>query len=216
MNCLSRLFARWNFVLRSKLQGRESRLFISSDSALRISRSADILISGQLSLGRPLQVSSPFASRPGLNLFMGAGSRLSVKGDVSIANGCTLMIGRDAEVILNGPLTIAHDCIIICNIGMEVGSDSAISWGCTLIDSDLHDPVSSSGRVLKRPRRRIVIGERVGIQSGVTIPSGLSIGSDSVVSAGTILRHSIDSNCFVYSEQKLKIRKGIKSGLPWS
>lgn len=215
MNWLSRFLARTSLIIRARLVGRTSRLCLAEDVAPRVSKTARVEVAGIFRLGFPLNREAPFSSRRQTALFMGDGAKLKVNGNVSIANGCSLIVGRNAEVVLNGPLSIAHDCIILCNIGIEFGANSAVSWGCTLIDSDLHDPISSSGRTLRRPRRRLTIGERVGIQAGVIIPAGLTIGNDAVVSAGTVLRQSIGPGCLVYSDHKLRIRKDTKSGLPW-
>lgn len=215
MNWLSRLLRRLAYISKATLTTRDSRLFVARDAVIRAHKSSETAITGRLSLGNSLHDGVSFAGRCGTNLYLGPGAKLLVEGDVSIGNGCSIIVGKGATLKLSGPLTIAHDCTILCNLGIEIGANSVISWGVTLIDNDLHDPVFKNGKVLKRPRNKLVIGERVGIQSAVIVPAGVNIGHDCVISAGTVLRHSVDPECFVYSNPELKVRKGLKSGLPW-
>jgi acetyltransferase-like isoleucine patch superfamily enzyme len=88
-----------------------------------------------------------------------------------------------------------------------------ISWNSTLIDSDEHNPVLSSGRILKLQKRPLVVGERVGMQANVLIPRGVNIGNLSVISAGTVLREDVPPEVFVYTDQKLRKKEGLTSGI---
>jgi acetyltransferase-like isoleucine patch superfamily enzyme len=134
-------------------------------------------------------------------------------GNASIAQGVSILIGKNASMVVGANVTIAHNTQVLCNSHIEIGNGSTISWNVLLIDTDKHCPVSVRAGVMKLPERPLIIGERVGIQANVIIPRGVSIGNDSAVSAGTVLRENVEADCIVYSEQKLKVKRGVRSGL---
>ncbi len=44
---------------------------------------------------------------------------------------------------------------------------------------------------------------------GVTIPRGVSVGDNSIISANTVLRNDVPENCLAYQKLGLELRDGI-------
>jgi acetyltransferase-like isoleucine patch superfamily enzyme len=210
---LERLFRRINFLRRIEAQSPRA-LFLANRGSTLISKSrSKITLFGRVSFGFPLTDRTLFSTLPKTVLFLGENSSITFLGNASIAQGVSIMVGKNASVVIGDGVTIAHNTQVLCNKHISIGAGSTISWNALLIDTDNHHPLSSDGKSLRLPVVPLIIGERVGIQANVTIPRGVTIGDDAVIGAGTVLRQNIDSACIVYAEQKLRIKRGLLSGL---
>lgn len=184
-------------------------------SSVRFRSGSDsvIKVGGSVFLGFPLHDNAPFATFSQTILHLGDGASIEFQGSARIAPGVSLVIGRGAKLIIGDGVIIAHNTQILCNRRISIGCHTMISWNSLLIDDDLHDPTTSDGHQLRLPRKNLNIGDRVGLQANVIIPRGVSIGDDSVVSAGTVLRQDVPPASIVYSDAKLRVKRGMKSGI---
>lgn len=137
--------------------------------------------------------------------------RLTLNGRNFISRGCRMVIHENAKVdihgsFLNGPSTY---CI---TRGLSIGSGCVISWGCTLIDSDLHSLKALDGP--PRPESApIFIGDHVWIGCNVTILKGARIPSGCVIAAGAIVTKAFDEPCTLLAGSPAKI---IRQNVEWS
>jgi acetyltransferase-like isoleucine patch superfamily enzyme len=203
------------FTLSLKIQriGANGIVLFGRKINAKADKTARILAGGRVHLGMPLSEKTHFSTLERTSLYLGSGAILEFKGRASIAPGVSIIVGSGAHLSLGDGVIIAHNTQIICNYRIEIGASTMISWNSTLIDFDDHHPVTSTGKTLKLQKRALIIGERVGMQANVLIPRGVTVGSGSVISAGTVLREDVPSETFVYSEQKLRKKAGLTSGL---
>jgi acetyltransferase-like isoleucine patch superfamily enzyme len=213
------LSALRNFILRLRASryisyANENGLLLANSRVRFVCKpNSRLLIGGKLVVGYSLPGG---IERPTLNetlIHLGEGSILETKGDVYIAPGCSIMLGNRTRMLFDGGNLIAHNTTLLCNVGMNFGIQSQLSWGVTVIDDDGHQFLDNSGKGIRRIRKPVLIGERVGIQANVFIPSGVRVGNNSIVSSGVILRRDLPQNCIAYDEPRLRIREGYQSGL---
>jgi NDP-sugar pyrophosphorylase family protein len=128
----------------------------------------------ELHLGDEVRINSG----PLINLI--GGHRITIIG---LLRGARLAIGRGTG--LSG-------CTIVCMSSIEIGADVLIGGGVIIVDSDMHalKPAdrSDATRVRTAP---VSIGDRVFIGMDTIILKGVSIGSDAVIGAGSVVRNDI-------------------------
>jgi acetyltransferase-like isoleucine patch superfamily enzyme len=179
----------------------------------KVNKNARILVGGRVQIGMPLSEKTHFSALERTCLYLGDGAILEFHGRANIAPGVSIIVGNGAHLSFGDGVIIAHNTQIICNYRIDIGTSTMISWNSTLIDFDDHHPVTSTGKTLRLQKRALLIGDRVGMQANVLIPRGITVGSGSVISAGTVLREDVPSETFLYSEQKLRKKAGLTSGI---
>lgn len=178
--------------------------------------SSRIQINGKLILGIPLNgISASFSHKSNTVFSLEKNATLIINGDVHIAPGCTIRVGENGILELAGKNIIAHDTTIIASKHLTLGENSSISWNCTLIDDDAHSFYTTDGKKIKKIRKSLIIGANVGIQMNVTIPSGGSIGKNSIISANTVIRSNVPEDTLVYSLNEFKQKKGFTTGFQY-
>lgn len=183
------------------LVNRRVRLSVARDSRVDIE-------DGRLMLGYPLPCAERCASYQRSHLILNAGSRIVVAGDVCIAPGFTIKLAAGAQLYLGGCNHIAHNFLLLCRRRCVIGKDTKISWQVTMIDSDGHQAHNvERAQTVPLPNRELVIGSNVGMQMQVTIPRGVTVGDNSVLSAATVVRHDIPANSIVYSDHQLRVNR---------
>lgn len=117
-------------------------------------------------------------------------SRLLFKGEVNFFSGLSLKLFEDSYVEIgngtyfSGPITLHSKEKII------IGENCAISWGCTIIDSNFHKIDYDADIITKA----VNIGDRVWIGNGVIILPGTVIESDAIVGAGSVVKGHLLAN----------------------
>ena len=183
------------------------RFLSSPEVYFDLKEGAELSISnGTFSIGATLP--QRYATHQNTVLAMGRNSRLVVHGDAVIAPGASIIIEDNATLTIGANVFIAHNLTLICAQQVEIGAGSSISWNVTLIDSDGHACQRPDGRVLRPLYKPLTIGSNVGIQMGVIIPRGVDIGSDAIISSGTVVRQDIPPMVHAYQENRMRIRKG--------
>jgi len=119
--------------------------------------------------------------------------RITTGGTCEINDGCDITVGS-----LQGPpahLHIGHGAnvgfrtLIYVREHVEIGTDSMISWDCTICDSDLHQVILPDGR---RPARTlpVTIEHDVWLGHHCIVLKGVTVGHHTVVAAGSVVCHS--------------------------
>lgn len=188
---------------------------ISWKTKIRIHPSSSIEInSGFFRFGFPIDINSPFPTQHGGLVKMGKNSKLIIKGNLSIAPGSSIVINDDGFLRFDGENIFAQNCFIYCNKTILFGTGTCASWNCTFMDWDGHlfirDEKSAKAEDFYKP---LTIGKNVGIQMNVSIPRGVTVGDDTIISGHTVLRKDVPASCLVYSDSELKVKHGFKSGL---
>jgi acetyltransferase-like isoleucine patch superfamily enzyme len=206
MNVLSRFF-----VLR-KIETDNGLFLFSRDTEVRISKGAKIIVrNGMFRAGYAMNESDPFSHFSKTKIFIGENATLEINGDVNFGPGSTLILNSGSHFIFGGANVIAHNNLFYCYKKIQFGRNSCTSWACQFIDSDGHSLFSSKngGRLIEPLYRPLIVDENVGFQMNVSVPRGLSIGRNSLVSSGIILREDVPEESLVLLEQEIRIKKGI-------
>ncbi|MBV6550773.1 acyltransferase [Acinetobacter soli] len=135
-------------------------------------------------------------------------SRLIFKGEVNFFSGLSLKIFENACIevdngtYFSGPITLHSKKKII------IGKNCAISWNCTIIDSNFHKIDYDADIVTKE----INIGDRVWIGNNVIILPGSVIENDVIIGAGSVVKgHLLENGIYAGNPAKLiRFRKGEK------
>lgn len=140
-----------------------------------------------LLVGEDARIGGLLRIRRGTRVLLG--DRVRLHKTVTIAGGGTVVVGDDT--LLNG-------CWIIAGERVEIGDDCLIS-DCGITDSDFHNLAprlrhSAPGR---RTRSPITIGRNVWIGLDALILKGVTIGTDSVVGAGAVVRADVPPSTVV-------------------
>lgn len=204
----------WNRLrLYSRAKLNKGFLNISWNTQIRLDQGALVEIeNGVFRMGYPTSRSTPFPSNNGCLLKMGKNARLIARGNVFIANGCSIVIADGGEMMFEGNNVIARNAYIRCHKKVVFGQNAAVSWNCSLLDWDGHEFERLDGqkRMFYKP---LMIGKNVGIQMNVVIPRGVTVGSDSIISANTVLRTDVPEDSLVFANPEVRIKSGYRSGL---
>ncbi|RYZ90648.1 MAG: hypothetical protein EOP06_07670 [Proteobacteria bacterium] len=211
MNVFSRFVSRISAFKRIELLNAHAGVQFSRSTEFRTKATSKILVvDGTLTVGYPLAAQKAFATADRTVITLGANSTIKVLGDVIIAPGATIRVEDGAELILGGSNIFAHNLTIICGKKMVFGKGAEISWNVTFIDDDGHTMENKAGRALRILYRPMIIGENVGIQMNSIFPRGVSVGANSIIASGTVVRRDIPENCLALSDAPLKIKHGIR------
>ena len=182
-----RRLARVNLPATLRHRSRGTALTVYRNTAVRIDGSTRIR--GRLLVGRQWD-GSPFFT-PG-HLLVVDGGHLEVTGYFQIFTGLRVVVDKGAVLSL-GSGYINHDVRISCFSSITIGDDVAISEDVTIRDSDNHEVVGRQSP----STAPIVIGDHVWIGLRSTILKGVTIGSGSIVAAGSVVTKDVAPNTLV-------------------
>jgi acetyltransferase-like isoleucine patch superfamily enzyme len=134
--------------------------------------------------------------------------RITTSGVCAIRAGCRLgIVGRGAEpaqLCIGEGTEIGDRTIINVSERVEIGRNCSISWDCDITDSDFHQIilVDESRPVVTEP---VVIENDVWIGSHSLILKGVTIGQNSVVAAGSVVRRDVPPNSLVVGNPARRI-----------
>lgn len=135
-----------------------------------------------------------------------------VKGKAHVGRGTKISIHKNAVLTLGQDFTVTGNTEIICDKKVSFGNDCLISWDVLIMDTDTH-PVLFEGNVTNESKS-ITIGNHVWIGCRVVILKNVSIASDTIVSASSLLSRSIEeAGCVVGGHGKTACI--IKRGVTW-
>ena len=109
-----------------------------------------------------------------------------------LSGSCTWNKGfycNDPILNIGDNVSLADTFIIACGFPITIGSNTSFSFRNALIATS-HDPDDFS-TVIAKP---ITIGKNVWITTNVTILAGVTIGDNTIISAGSVVTHNIPAN----------------------
>ncbi len=213
LSWIVRIIRRIKALRHVEIDGSSSRFIFAKDVSIRCGKGSKIIVrNGIVRIGYPLPGLMRHAHFPMSEITLAEGATLIFDGDVCIAPGATIYIGKDAKATFAGNNFISYNFKLLCNREFSFGRYSNMSWGVTLIDDDLHRFRTCDGKKLRTVSQPMLIGKNVGIQMNVSIPRGVTIGDNSMIAAGLILRQDIPSDSTALGEEKLKVKHGFCCG----
>jgi acetyltransferase-like isoleucine patch superfamily enzyme len=141
------------------------------------------------------------------------GGRLKVSGSVKVRIGHGTRIRKNNHFFGEGTLTIGNNCLLNgCSIGcytqIDIG-DLCLIGDCYIVDNDFHNlqPELRHTPLSPKGMRPISIGKNVWIGSGARILKGVTIGENSVVGLGSIVRRAVLENVVVIGNPEQIIKR---------
>jgi maltose O-acetyltransferase len=141
------------------------------------------------------------------------GTRVRVRGRPAVTNHGRMVIGQRVQLIS----TIATLELVADGGGLlEIGERSLVNFGCSIVatelvrigprcqigpytmmlDNDFHR-VEPEHRLERPPSAPIIIGENVWVGARVIVMSGVSVGDDSCIGAGSVVTADVPPRTLV-------------------
>ena len=110
------------------------------------------------------------------------------------------------KVILHGGVFINNSCSFNCMERIEIGAGTMMGEGVRFYD---HDHIYTTETIEKWQwtTAPIRVGRDCWIGSNVTILKGVTIGDNTIIGAGCLIRNDVPSNSVVYQDRNLIIKK---------
>ncbi|OZI09234.1 transferase [Siphonobacter sp. BAB-5385] len=112
------------------------------------------------------------------------------KGACNLGHGSKISVGDHGEVIFGEDFSITAESSLVCYKKIAFGSGCVLSWNILMMDTDLHSIRNAQGELINAPKE-IIVGDHVWIGCRCTILKGATIGSNSVVAAGTTINKTL-------------------------
>lgn len=169
--------------------------YLHASTSMRLDKNTEIKIrnNGFLAYGTEDSSFRSWAKRGAI--YMKEGSSIEINGFVNVGRGSLLWLLEGAHLSIGKNTYFAGLNIVTSASSIKIGDDCAISWDVVISDNDFHD-LTINGRQKKRSLP-VVIGDRVWIGMGAKILKGVTIGHDSVIGAGAVIRKNVKPHSLV-------------------
>ena len=142
--------------------------------------------------------------------------------NIAIKRGSSLIIGKKMKARNNvsfriydgGDVTIGDNCFfndgcsVNCQQNIIIGENVMFGQNVMLFDHG-HNYRKDIKDFIRKP---IKIGSNVWVGANCIILKGVTIGDNSVIAAGTIVREDVDNNTLYYQEREYKAKAIIRNG----
>ena len=176
-------------------------------SLIKVHKTAKIIISGgRLFFGTGKIAYSDKKSR----LVMEQNSKIVVKGYYTFSCGADIVLKENA-ILSIGNSWANSNCQIRCGNKIEIGDMCTFGRNVSILDSDFHCIYDDKKNIIN-PAKPVIIGNNVWIGHNAIILKGVTIGSNSIIAAGSIVTKDVPPNTIVAGNPA----KVIKENISWS
>ncbi|HSH67759.1 MAG TPA: acyltransferase [Bacteroidia bacterium] len=187
VNILKTLFLRAKYVTNNTGYRNLFGILIFKKIRFEVESSSRIILNkSRLEIGVSWARNSPFSGF----LKMSENACMSVNGSFRIFDRCVIYINKNATLELGNNSFINSNSNIHCFKRIKIGSNTVISEGVTIRDSDNH----SMDYPDYTKTADVEIGNNVWIGINVTILKGVKIGDGAVIAAGALVNKDIPGN----------------------
>jgi len=127
----------------------------------------------------------------------GKAARLIAGRGVRIARDCVIVVGKQGLLSLGTRTIIGPHTRIMAATQVRIGARCMISWNCSIFDSIGHH-LWMKGQDEAEIEAPITIGDDVWIGPYSIIMKGVTIGDNSIVGAGSVVRRDVPPDTLVY------------------
>ena len=118
-----------------------------------------------------------------------------------------MKVRPDAKLAIGDNVKINYNCMIICHKEISIGEGTEFGPFVLIYDHD-HDFRAEGGlKANKFKYAPVVIGKNVWIGAGAIILRGTTIGDNSVIAAGTVVKGNIDANTILVQKRTSEYKK---------
>lgn len=115
----------------------------------------------------------------------------------SVSTECSI-IGKYEYVVLHPYAEINNHCFLLAKDRIEIGENSTLAYGATVITSaNPNGPRNKLAAIYPKMTAPVIIEANVWVGANATILPGVTIGSMSVVAAGSVVTKDVPSGVLV-------------------
>jgi acetyltransferase-like isoleucine patch superfamily enzyme len=136
------------------------------------------------------------------------GNNFSIR-DYSIIDAFGSIKKESGELVIGDNVGISEFCYFAIRGNLSIGNDVIIGPGVKIFtENHSFDIKNMNFRLQEEIRKDVIIGNNVWIGANSTILSGVNIGSNVVIAAGSVVNKNIESNC-IYAGVPAKFIKNL-------
>lgn len=120
---------------------------------------------------------------------------------VFIRKNVSIRIDSEGVLFLGEKVFINDNCTINCALKISIGRNTKIAPNVCINDHDHNYKKIEEGHLIKE---EVIIGENVWIGSNVVVLRGTTIGDNSVIAAGSIVRGNVPPNTLFLNQRENK------------
>lgn len=166
------------------------------------------LIMYKICYGKRLKFHWKVRFMPSSKIRIGKHGKICLGNNFRSRYNCLLKVGEEGEIYIDENVFINDNSTIVSRECVKIGRDTVIASGVMIYD---HNHVYGKGTKVANSgflTDRIIIGDNVWIGLNSVLLKGVSIGNNSVIAAGTVVKKDIEGNELVY-DKKNQIKKEL-------
>jgi acetyltransferase-like isoleucine patch superfamily enzyme len=122
----------------------------------------------------------------------------SIKNNINYFIGNPLVIGDYKNIVMHNNSEIERGCMLIANEKIEIGENSTLAYGVTILTSaDPNGPYNKLSKLYPPINSPVIIKDNCWIGAKSIILPGLTIGEFSVVAAGSVVTKDVPAYSLV-------------------
>lgn len=199
-------FVKYNFFCKNIIKKNGCYLYPFKNSIIVISKSAKLVLNGNLYINSSKYKGSKAES----HFILDNNSSLTIENDTRINYGSTLHLNQNAVCTI-GSMTTNVGFNLQCNKKIEIGYDCMFGRNSAVFDSSFH-PTGVSSDTMEVNSEEVKIGNHVWIGAYAFVMQGSIIGDGSIIGSKAYVRGNIEAGSTIMIESD----KPILSGMLWS
>ncbi|HET6794971.1 MAG TPA: acyltransferase [Acidimicrobiales bacterium] len=140
-------------------------------------------------------------------LNLGRDARLVVRGTVQAWRGSQLMVLRGGCLDLGDRVIFNEGSRVTCCRSVALGDGSGLSWGASVLDTDLH-PIYVEGRWVE-PEAPVRLGDHVMVGAEAVVLKGVHIDDGAIVAAGAVVTRDVPARCLAAGNPARVVRREV-------
>lgn len=154
----------------------------------------------KLAFGRDFQFKGKIRFSSKADIRIRKHGKMIMEDESGISDGNIIRVTDSGKLTLKKGANISQTCIVVCQSEINIGEYTSIGPHCAIFDHDhdykTHGLINRNGCVAAP----ILIEDNVWIGSNCTILKGITIGTGSIVAAGSVITKDIPPHTLYYAK----------------